>query len=187
MTIIDMNDYLIQYVDKICNQRFTKDIMLVFNDYREDTKDEIIKLIHENVSYLLDNSILLDYRLIKIMCSMFLGLSWSMYRKGKNIYKNDESLRLNLIGNGKKYFLNEYIQNLNNELEFEKDIDDISIRYYTLYISKYNKEIIDRMKSVKSDKNIDEIQLKGIILNKMKDFSRNNVIMGIEDEFMNDE
>lgn len=186
MKIIEMNDYLIQYVDKICNQRFTKDIMLVFNDYRDDTKKEIVKLIHENVYYLLDKNILLDYKLIKILCSMYLGLSWSMYRKGKNIYKNDKSLKLVITNKGKEYFSNNYIQELDNNVELIKDIEDISIRYYTLYISKFNKEIVKRMKGLYLNKEINEIKLKEIILNNMRVFSKSNLIMGMRDEYVNE-
>lgn len=185
MKVIEINDYLIHYVDKICNERFSKDIMLVFNDYKEDTKEEIINLVHQKVAYFFDHDIHLDYELIKIICSMFLGLSWSMYRKGKNLYKNDETAKLIIIGNGKEYFFNNYFTNLYNDKKFKKDINDIVIRYYTLYISKYSREIIKRMKSLNETVTIDEMSLKDIFLNTMKDFSRENIIFGIQDEIMN--
>ena len=92
MSVVGLSDYKLMMVEKICADKFENDIMLVFNNFSNESTIYITKLIKDDIRVIEDKGVVFDSKLIKISCTMYLGICWSMYKKGKVIQREKNLL-----------------------------------------------------------------------------------------------
>lgn len=184
MGVIYFSDYLVRQAEDICLNRFENDIMLVFNNFSQEAILSIINNIKLDLKDLIDLGMLMDISIVKVFCSMYLGLAWSMYGKGKLLQKEKDIVQ-NLLGYDEKVKSSQDILLVMQNDTFYVDlIDEISIRYYTLYLSKYIIDLFLRM-NIKDNNKISNFgDLQFIIIEKLKKYGMNILVNGIYDEFI---
>lgn len=181
MSVVDISDYMVSLAGKICYEKFNNDIMLVFNNFSKKSIDEIIDLIRNDVRKIEDMGVLLDHKLLNIYCSMYLGISWSMYRKGKGIAKEDTALSNIIISSiNNENYVNEPMNYIENS-KYKEIINDLSLRYFSLYINNHIRDIINRMEVTRDAKFIREEDLTDLFLTLLKTFSIKTLIIGVLD------
>jgi len=185
MGVVDISDYMVLLAGKICYEKFNNDIMLVFNNFSRTSIESITDLIKSDIRKIEDIGVLLDHKLLNIYCSMYLGISWSMYRKGKGIAREDRALSNIIINsiNGENYITEpmNYIENS----KYKEIVDDLSLRYFSLYVNNHIRDIINRMEVTRKSTLIGEETLTDLILTLLKNFSINTLIIGVLDELNN--
>lgn len=184
MKVLNLSDYFIKYVEEVCRDKFENDIMLIFNNFSNKSRKFIIQNIKISVKNLSDIGVVFDNNLIKIICSMYLGLAWSMHRKGKLLQKDKNILT--------DFYKNDYnklhiiiTEILCDDYDYVKAIDELAVRYYTLYFSQHFNDIFYRMKIHKHPYIDDEVGFKNVILEDLKNFGLKILANGIIEEYKN--
>ena len=180
MSIVDLSDYKASIVEKICLEKFQNDIMLVFNNFTEESTNYITQLIRNDIRDFESKGIILDNKLIRISCTMYLGIAWSMYKKGKRVQK--EKRIIQSIGYNCDDESVETIINLIKTTKVIEVISDIVLRYFTLYLSRYVKDIIERMEISYHPEINDDRNLNKKLLEYLRGFAIKVLAVGIIDE-----
>ncbi|SHH64155.1 hypothetical protein SAMN02745135_01493 [Caloranaerobacter azorensis DSM 13643] len=182
MCILKLTDYKAEIAERICIDRFENDLMLALNNFSERDKKSTIQLIKNSIIELEEKGVIFDLRLINLYCIMNLGLAWSMYRKGKIIQK-EESVIGRIFKIDEIKLKEKLIIYLTEQKNYKLLIEDISYRYFTLYLSRHVKDIMNRMEVGFHPSILDEVDLKNVFINFLKKFSVDLLIMGIIDEY----
>ncbi len=183
MSIVDLSDYKASIVEKICIERFQNDIMLIFNNFTEQSTVYITQLVKNDIRDFESKGVILDNKLIKIFCKMYLGVAWSMYKKGKKIQK-EKHVILSDTCNCDDESVNTVISIIKTTKVMEV-ISDIVLRYFTLYLSKYVNDIIQRMEISYHPEINDVTNLKNKLLEYLRGFAVKVLAVGIIDECKN--
>ncbi|MTI71772.1 MAG: hypothetical protein FH751_16105 [Firmicutes bacterium] len=185
MKVLNLSDYFVELTEEICKDKFENDIMLVFNNFTDTATVTITYNIMEDVKKLSRAGIVFDNSLIKVICTMYLGLAWSMYRKGKAIEK--EKLLVKKVTNDdleNEAYMEALIDRIRINKSYLSLIKEIAIRYYTLYFSKYTKDIFIRMDIVNHPDIDSTVDLKNYVINNLIEFGINTLALGVNDEYM---
>ena len=182
MCILKLTEYKAEIAEKICIDRFENDLMLVLNNFSEHDIKLTIQLIKNSIIKLEEKGVIFDSRLINLYCTMNLGLAWSMYRKGKIIQK-EELVIGKIFGIDDVELKEKLIVYLTDQKNYKLLIDDISYRYFTLYLSRHIEDIMSRMEVGVHPSILNEEDLKDVFLNFLKKFGVDLLIMGIIDEY----
>lgn len=180
MGVVELLDYKLNIVEKICQDKFENDIMLVFNNFTDQSIKYITNLIKIDISKIENKGVIFDSKLLKITCTMYLGIAWSMYKKGKRIQKEKGIIQICQYDKYDKSI--EAISNTlksNNVMEI---LNDIVIRYFTLYLSRHLKDMIERMDILYQPKIKDDKELKKVFLENLKNFAIKILSIGIIEE-----
>lgn len=182
MCILKLSEYKAEIAEKICFDRFENDLMLVLNNFSEEDIRLTVELIKKSIIKLEEKGVIFDSRLINLYCTMNLGLAWSMYRKGKIIQKEELVI-------GKIFEIDDIdlkdklIVYLTDEKNYRLLIEDISYRYFTLYLSRHIEDIMNRMEVGVHPSILNEENLKNVFLSFLKKFGVDLLIMGIINEY----
>ncbi len=182
MKVVSMCDYFIDLAEEICIQKFENDIMLVFNNFSERAVILTIDKIKSDIYALSKMGVVFNNDLIKVLCSMYLGLSWSMYRKGKML-QSQKRLCQEIISEIDYTSHSKLVEYIHNKENYVNLINNIAVRYFTLYFSKHIKDVFFRMDIVSHPDIKNEKQLKDILINHLNDFGITVISMGILDEY----
>lgn len=181
--MIYFSEYLLRQAEDICINRFENDIMLVFNNFSDDAILLITKEIKDDLRKMINLGVLMDLEIIKIFCSMYLGLAWSTYGKGKLLQKERNIVQRLFDKDNTINSCDIIFKMVKSNLDCVDVIDEIAIRYYTLYISKYTIDLFLRMNKTEIKiKNFGELQQ--LIINMLKNFGVKILSMGIYDEYL---
>lgn len=180
MGVVELSDYKLNIVEKICIDKFENDIMLIFNNFSHKSMKYITGLIKKDIGEIEEKGVLFDSKLIKICCTMYLGIAWSMYKKGKKFQKEKGIIRSSEIEDYGKSV--ERISNLLKTSSVLEILNDIVLRYFTLYLSRHINDILDRMAIVYHPQINDGIHLKKIFLEHLRSFAIKVLSVGIIDE-----
>lgn len=180
MNVVELLEYKLTLAEKICNDKFQNDVMLIFNNFSQKSTKLITQMIINDIrkhSYI---GIILDSKLLRTYCTMYLGLAWSMYRQGKNIQIKNKLIDEDNINEKKQ---ENKIKNFLVENNYCSELKEISIRYFNLYISRHLKDIISRMEITNHPNVNSEEDLKKIMIDDLYYFAYRTVIIGIYDEY----
>lgn len=183
MSIVDLSDYKAGMVEKICLEKFQNDIMLVFNNFTEESTNYITQLIKNDIRDYESKGVILDNKLIRISCTMYLGVAWSMYKKGKRVQKEKR-----IILSSRCNCDDESVETIISMIKTTKVmeiISDIVLRYFTLYLSRYVNDIIERMEISYHPEITDVRNLKKKLLENLRGFAIKVLAVGIIDECNN--
>lgn len=183
LNVLNLSDYKVVLAERICNDKFENDIMLIYNNFSDRAIIAIIDMVKTHVREIEDKGVIFDFRLLNISCTMYLGLAWSMYRKGKIICAER---RLSDTLQNQEYDLSNIeriIKILYDDKEYFQTISDIAVRYFTLYLSRHVKEILSRMDvSIHPEINHEE-NLRNLFIEKLKKFALSVLAIGILDGY----
>ncbi|MTI49221.1 hypothetical protein [Sporosalibacterium faouarense] len=180
MGVVELADYKLNIVEKICMDKFENDIMLIFNNFTNESMNYITTLIKKDIKEIEGKGVLFDNKLIKICCTMYLGIAWSMYKKGKRIQKEKkiiQGLDISEYGNSV-----ELVSNSIKTTNVMEILNDIVLRYFTLYLSRHTNDILDRMEIIYHPQIKDDKQFKKIFLENLRSFAMKVLSVGIIDE-----
>lgn len=180
MNVVELSDYKTNIVEKICLDKFENDIMLVFNNFSKEAIMYVVEKIKRDIKDFEAKGVVFDCKLIKICCSMYLGIAWSMYKKGKNVQKDNM-----VIQSARLFCSDESVQSIVNVVKTTKVmevISDIVMRYFTLYLSRHINDILDRMEISYHPEINDEKNLKKVFLEYLRSFAMKVLAVGIIDE-----
>lgn len=180
MSIVDLSDYKASIVEKICLEKFENDIMLVFNNFTEESTNYITQLIKNDIRDFESKGIILDNKLIRISCTMYLGVAWSMYKKGRRVQKEKRIIKSISYSCDAKSV--DEIIDLIKTTKVIEIISDIVLRYFTLYLSRYVNDIIERMEISYHPEINDVRNLKKKLLEYLRGFAIKVLAVGIIDE-----
>lgn len=183
MKVLSLIDYFLSLAEDICYEKFENDIMLIYNNFSSNSKRYIIDNIKSTIKNLTRIGVMFDNNLIRIFCSMYLSLAWSMHRKGKIIQRDKKIIsEINI----KNYIqIHDDISDiLCDNYDVIKSIDDLSLRYYTLHFSQHFKDVYERMKVHKQPYIDNEQSLRIILIENLKVFGIKILANGIVEEYM---
>ena len=183
MKVVSLSDYFVSMAEDMCNEKFENDIMLVYNDFSNKSKEYIIDNIKISIKDISDVGVIFDNNLVKVFCSMYLSLAWSMHRKGKVIQRDKKII--DKIKIYEYYKMHSDIWDIIcDNYDFIKSIDDLSLRYYTLHFSQHFKDTYKRME-IHNHPYIDNEQgLKNVLIENLKIFGMKILANGIIEEYM---
>ncbi|WP_425449747.1 hypothetical protein [Dethiothermospora halolimnae] len=179
MSVVDLSNYKVTMVEKICLNKFQNDLMLELSNFSRKAITYITTTIKEDIADLEREGIIFDNRLINIGCTMYLGIAWSMYRKGKKLGQEDENIKTITKYNGKD---NDVIQQYVENSGYMDIIQEIVLRYYTLYFSRHLEDIMSRMEITDHPFINNKEELKNIILRHLSSYAVKVIIVGIKDK-----
>ncbi|WDV44479.1 hypothetical protein PV797_13170 [Clostridiaceae bacterium M8S5] len=183
MNVVYFSDYLLRQAEDICISRFESDIMLVFNNFTDNAILSITDKIKSDLKEFIDAGMLMDIPIVKVFCSMYLGLAWSMYGKGKLLQKEKKVVEDITESKNEVNSSNDILKLIENNTFYVDIIDEIAIRYYTLYLSKYIIDLFLRM-NIKRDNRISNFgDLQFLIIEKLKSFGLKILAKGIFEEY----
>ncbi|RKD32711.1 hypothetical protein [Thermohalobacter berrensis] len=183
MTVLNLVDYKLNLAEKICVEKFQNDTMLVICNFHKKSQNKIIDLIKYDIKKFQLDGIVLDYKLIQVLCTMYLGLAWSMYRKGKSIQKNSNFLDYILTKESKDVNINEIVDYIDTNNLYSNMFEYIAERYFTLYFRKYVKDVLARMDITCQTIKRDENALGEMIKEHMERFGIKVLALGVYDEY----
>lgn len=182
MGIVQLSDYKVELAGKICLDRFENDIMLIFNNFSTKSVIQIIELIKNDIKVSEEMGIVFDVSFLRIFCTMYLGLAWSMYKKGRSIQKQENYINVILQ-------LNDYTSNSEMPVEYilrDEYVDvakAISLRYYDLYLNHHINDMMARM-DIGLHPRIENVeQLRTFVLDILYRFGIRILLIGILDEY----
>ena len=182
MRIVHLSDYKVELAGKICLYRFENDIMLLFNNFSQNSIKQITELIKNDIRAAEEMGVVFDIGFLKFFCTMYLGLAWSMYKKGKSIQEQEDYINriLHLTDYSNNFeMLYEYIL----RDEYKDIIKAMSFRYFDLYLNHHIKEMISRMDIGLHPKLENEEQLRTFVLDILYRFGVKIFLIGILDEY----
>ncbi len=184
MKVVSLSDYFVDLAEEICMEKFESDIMLIFNNFSKEAILSIVNGVKKDIRKLENLGIVFDNSLINTFCSMYLGLAWSMYRKGKNVQK-EKKIYEKIVKREKDH--NNSINTLSNFIlknKYHGSINDIALRYYTLYMDKYTQDILLRMDILEYKEIKTERILKEVFIKHLKIFGVEILAFGIYNQFI---
>ncbi len=182
MGIVQLSDYKIELAGRICLDRFENDVMLLFNKFSQSSVKQITELIKNDVKEIEEKGIVFDVKFLRVFCTMYLGLAWSMYKKGKSIQKEENYIE-SIIE------LYNYTNNVNiaSECILSNEYIDIiqamALRYFAIYLGSHLKDMISRMEIGLNPIIENEEQLRTFVLDRLNRFGIRILLIGISDHY----
>lgn len=183
MKVVNLSEYFLKQVNEICRDKFENDVMLIYNNFTINSIAYITDNLKESIQSLSKMGMVFDNNIIKTLCSMYLGLAWSMHRKGKILQRDDKIISDLVIKDYCKTHIS-VCEVICDHIELTRIIDDISVRYYTLYFSQYLNDIYNRMQIIAHPYIENENSLKRFILEYLKIFGLKILANGIIEEYL---
>ncbi|EOC99790.1 hypothetical protein [Caldisalinibacter kiritimatiensis] len=184
MDILKITDYKVVLAERICYNKFDNDVMLIFNNFSSKAISSIVDIIKDDIKEIENKGVIFDYKLLNVFCTMYLGLAWSMYRKGKTLQKQEKVINSQIKSKCRDDLLKGIINRIYKESDSLKVINDIATRYYTLYMDKYVNDMLMRMEVCYHPDIDNEEELKFLILDKLNQFAIKTLALGINDEYI---